>query len=134
MVPVVRNAQDLTFKDVESEIKRLAIKARDGKITVDEMLGGTFTITNGGVFGSMLSTPIINPPQSAILGMHNIVERPVVVDGKVVVRPIMYLALSYDHRIIDGKSSVGFLCKVRDCLESPKQYLMDNNIQKALEL
>ena len=134
MVPVVRNAQDLTFKEVESEIKRLAIKARDGKITVDEMLGGTFTITNGGVFGSMLSTPIINPPQSAILGMHNIVERPVVVDGKVVVRPIMYLALSYDHRIIDGKSSVGFLCKVRDCLEDPKQYLMDNNIQKALEL
>ena len=134
MVPVVRNAQDLTFKDIESEIKRLAIKARDGKITVDEMLGGTFTITNGGVFGSMLSTPIINPPQSAILGMHNIVERPVVIDGKVVVRPIMYLALSYDHRIIDGKSSVGFLCKVKDCLEDPKQHLMDNNIQKALEL
>ena len=134
MVPVVRNAQDLTFKDVESEIKRLAIKARDGKITVDEMLGGTFTITNGGVFGSMLSTPIINPPQSAILGMHNIVERPVVINGKVVVRPIMYLALSYDHRIIDGKSSVGFLCKVKECLEDPKQYLMNNNIQKALEL
>ncbi|MDC1063112.1 2-oxoglutarate dehydrogenase complex dihydrolipoyllysine-residue succinyltransferase [Flavobacteriales bacterium] len=134
MVPVVRNAQDLTFKDVESEIKRLAIKARDGKITVDEMLGGTFTITNGGVFGSMLSTPIINPPQSAILGMHNIVERPVVINGKVVVRPIMYLALSYDHRIIDGKSSVGFLCKLKECLEDPKQYLMNNNIQKALEL
>ena len=134
MVPVVRNAQNLTFKDVESEIKRLAIKARDGKITVDEMLGGTFTITNGGVFGSMLSTPIINPPQSAILGMHNIVERPVVISGKVVVRPIMYLALSYDHRIIDGKSSVGFLCKVKECLEDPKQYLMNNNIQKALEL
>jgi 2-oxoglutarate dehydrogenase E2 component (dihydrolipoamide succinyltransferase) len=134
MVPVVRNAQDLTFKDVESEIKRLAIKARDGKITVDEMLGGTFTITNGGVFGSMLSTPIINPPQSAILGMHNIVERPVVINGKVVVRPIMFLALSYDHRIIDGKSSVGFLCKVKECLEDPKQYLMNNNIQKALEL
>ena len=134
MVPVVRNAQDLTFKDIESEIKRLAIKARDGKITVDEMIGGTFTITNGGVFGSMLSTPIINPPQSAILGMHNIVERPVVIDGKVVVRPIMYLALSYDHRIIDGKSSVGFLCKVKDCLEDPKQHLMDNNIKKALEL
>ena len=134
MVPVVRNAQDLTFKDVESEIKRLAIKARDGKITVDEMLGGTFTITNGGVFGSMLSTPIINPPQSAILGMHNIVERPVVINGKVVVRPIMYLALSYDHRIIDGKSSVGFLCKVKECLEDPKQYLMNNNVQKALEL
>ncbi|MDA9634635.1 2-oxoglutarate dehydrogenase complex dihydrolipoyllysine-residue succinyltransferase [bacterium] len=134
MVPVVRNTQDLTFKDIESEIKRLAIKARDGKITVDEMLGGTFTITNGGVFGSMLSTPIINPPQSAILGMHNIVERPVVINGKVVVRPIMYLALSYDHRIIDGKSSVGFLCKLKDCLEDPKQYLMNNNIQKALEL
>jgi 2-oxoglutarate dehydrogenase E2 component (dihydrolipoamide succinyltransferase) len=134
MVPVVRNAQDLTFKDIESEIKRLAIKARDGKITVDEMLGGTFTITNGGVFGSMLSTPIINPPQSAILGMHNIVERPVVIKGKVVVRPIMYLALSYDHRIIDGKSSVGFLCKLKECLEDPKQYLMNNNIQKALEL
>ena len=134
MVPVVRNAQDLTFKDVESEIKRLAIKARDGKITVDEMLGGTVTITNGGVFGSMLSTPIINPPQSAILGMHNIVERPVVINGKVVIRPIMYLALSYDHRIIDGKSSVGFLCKVKECLEDPKQYLMNNNIQKALEL
>ena len=134
MVPVVRNAQDLTFKDVESEIKRLAIKARDGKITVDEMLGGTFTITNGGIFGSMLSTPIINPPQSAILGMHNIVERPVVISGKVVVRPIMYLALSYDHRIIDGKSSVGFLCKVKECLEDPQQYLMNNNIQKALEL
>jgi 2-oxoglutarate dehydrogenase E2 component (dihydrolipoamide succinyltransferase) len=134
MVPVVRNAQDLTFKDIESEIKRLAIKARDGKITVDEMLGGTFTITNGGVFGSMLSTPIINPPQSAILGMHNIVERPVVISGKVVVRAIMYLALSYDHRIIDGKSSVGFLCKVKECLEDPKQYLMNNNIQKALEL
>ena len=134
MVPVVRNAQDLTFKDIESEIKRLAIKARDGKITIDEMLGGTFTITNGGVFGSMLSTPIINPPQSAILGMHNIVERPVVIDGKVVVRPIMYLALSYDHRIIDGKSSVGFLCRLKDCLEDPKQYLMDNNIKKALEL
>jgi len=134
MVPVVRNAQNLTFKDVESEIKRLAIKARDGKITVDEMLGGTFTITNGGVFGSMLSTPIINPPQSAILGMHNIVERPVVINGKVVVRPIMYLALSYDHRIIDGKSSVGFLCKLKECLEDPKQYLMNNNIQKALEL
>ncbi|MBL6874772.1 MAG: 2-oxoglutarate dehydrogenase complex dihydrolipoyllysine-residue succinyltransferase [Flavobacteriales bacterium] len=134
MVPVVRNAQDLTFKNVESEIKRLAIKARDGKITVDEMLGGTFTITNGGVFGSMLSTPIINPPQSAILGMHNIVERPVVISGKVVVRPIMYLALSYDHRIIDGKSSVGFLCKVKECLEDPQQHLMNNNIQKALEL
>ena len=134
MVPVVRNAQDLSFREIESEIKRLAIKARDGKITVDEMLGGTFTITNGGVFGSMLSTPIINPPQSAILGMHNIVERPIAIDGKVVVRPIMYLALSYDHRIIDGKSSVGFLCKVKECLEDPGLNLMDNKIEKALEL
>ena len=134
MVPVVRNAQELTFKDIESEIKRLAIKARDGKITVDEMLGGTFTITNGGVFGSMLSTPIINPPQSAILGMHNIVERPIAINGEVHVRPIMYVALSYDHRIIDGKSSVGFLCKVKECLEDPKQHLMENNVKKALEL
>ena len=134
MVPVVRNAQDLSFREIESEIKSLAIKARDGKITVDEMLGGTFTITNGGVFGSMLSTPIINPPQSAILGMHNIVERPIAIDGKVVVRPIMYLALSYDHRIIDGKSSVGFLCKLKECLEDPGFHLMDNKIEKALEL
>ena len=134
MVPVVRNAQDLSFREIENEIKRLAIKARNGKITVDEMLGGTFTITNGGVFGSMLSTPIINPPQSAILGMHNIVERPIAIDGKVVVRPIMYLALSYDHRIIDGKSSVGFLCKVKECLEDPGLHLMDNKIEKALEL
>ena len=134
MVPVVRNAQDLTFKDIESEIKRLAIKARDGKITVDEMLGGTFTITNGGVFGSMLSTPIINPPQSAILGMHNIVERPTAIDGKVHIRPIMYVALSYDHRIIDGKSSVGFLCRLKECLEDPQKHLMQNNVNKALEL
>ena len=134
MVPVVRNAQELSFKDIESEIKRLAIKARDGKITVDEMLGGTFTITNGGVFGSMLSTPIINPPQSAILGMHNIVDRPIAIDGEVHVRPIMFLALSYDHRIIDGKSSVGFLCSIKECLEDPKQYLMNNNIKEALEL
>jgi len=134
MVPVVRNAEKLTFREIESEIKRLAMKARDGKITIDEMLNGTFTITNGGVFGSMLSTPIINPPQSAILGMHNIVDRPVVIDGKVLVRPIMYLALSYDHRIIDGKSSVGFLCKVKEYLEAPESNLMNNNIKKALEL
>ena len=134
MVPVVRNAQNLSFKDIESEIKRLAIKARDGKITIDEMLGGTFTITNGGVFGSMLSTPIINPPQSAILGMHNIVERPVAIKGEVHIRPIMYVALSYDHRIIDGKSSVGFLCKVKECLEDPKTFLMNNDVEKALEL
>ncbi|MEJ6681304.1 MAG: 2-oxoglutarate dehydrogenase complex dihydrolipoyllysine-residue succinyltransferase, partial [Flavobacteriales bacterium] len=121
MVPVVRNAEQMSLHEIETEIKRLAIKARDGKITIDEMTGGTFTITNGGVFGSMLSTPIINPPQSAILGMHNIVERPVVVNGEVVVRPIMYLALSYDHRIIDGKESVSFLVKVKEMLENPER-------------
>lgn len=123
MVPVVRNAEQMSLAEIESEIKRLAIKARDGKITPDEMTGGTFTITNGGVFGSMLSTPIINPPQSAILGMHNIVERPVAIDGKVEIRPIMYLALSYDHRIIDGKESVGFLVKVKEMLENPERML-----------
>ena len=121
MVPVVRDAQELTFSGIEKEIKRLAIRARDGEITVDEMTGGTFTITNGGVFGSMLSTPIINPPQSAILGMHNIVERPIAVNGKVEIHPIMYLALSYDHRIIDGKESVGFLVKVKEVLENPEE-------------
>ena len=134
MVPVVRDAQELTFSGIEQEIKRLAIRARDGEITVDEMTGGTFTITNGGVFGSMLSTPIINPPQSAILGMHNIVERPIAVNGKVEVHPVMYLALSYDHRIIDGKESVGFLVKIKEALENPKELLMHNDITKALEL
>ncbi|WP_370478929.1 2-oxoglutarate dehydrogenase complex dihydrolipoyllysine-residue succinyltransferase [Tamlana flava] len=134
MVPVIRNAENLSFRGVESEVKRLAIRARDGQITVDEMTGGTFTITNGGVFGSMLSTPIINPPQSGILGMHNIVERPVAVDGKVEIRPIMYVALSYDHRIIDGKESVGFLVAVKEALENPIELLMDNNVKKALEL
>ena len=134
MVPVVRDAQDLTFSGIEKEIKRLAIRARDGEITVDEMTGGTFTITNGGVFGSMLSTPIINPPQSAILGMHNIVDRPVAVNGKVEVHPIMYLALSYDHRIIDGKESVGFLVRIKETLENPITELMKNNAKKALEL
>ena len=123
MVPVVRNAEGMELHEIEAEIKRLAIKARDGKITPDEMTGGTFTITNGGVFGSMLSTPIINPPQSAILGMHNIIERPVAIDGKVVIRPIMYVALSYDHRIIDGKESVGFLVNVKELLENPDQML-----------
>ena len=123
MVPVVRNAEQLSLAEIEREIKRLAIRARDGKITPDEMAGGTFTITNGGVFGSMLSTPIINPPQSAILGMHNIVERPVAIDGKVEIRPIMYVALSYDHRIIDGKESVSFLVKVREMLENPERML-----------
>ena len=136
MVPVVRNAELLSFEGIESEIKRLAIKARDGKMAVDDMLGGTFTITNGGVFGSMLSTPIINPPQSAILGMHNIVERAVVVDGEVVVRPIMYVALSYDHRIIDGRESVGFLCAVKEALENPVEFLLDGegNVKKNLDL
>lgn len=134
MVPVIRNAQKLTFRGVESEVKRLAIRARDGEITVEEMTGGTFTITNGGVFGSMLSTPIINPPQSAILGMHNIVERPVAINGKVEIRPIMYVALSYDHRIIDGKESVGFLVAVKEALENPVEILMDKNAKKALEL
>ncbi|EDP97281.1 2-oxoglutarate dehydrogenase complex dihydrolipoyllysine-residue succinyltransferase [Kordia algicida OT-1] len=134
MVPVIRNAENLSFRGVESEVKRLAIRARDGQITVDEMTGGTFTISNGGVFGSMLSTPIINPPQSGILGMHNIVERPVAIDGQVVIRPIMYVALSYDHRIIDGKESVGFLVAVKEALENPEELLMDNNVLRALEL
>lgn len=134
MVPVVRNAELLDFAGIESEIKRLAIKARDGKISMDDMLGGTFTITNGGVFGSMLSTPIINPPQSAILGMHNIVERPVVVNGEVVIRPIMYVALSYDHRIIDGRESVGFLCAVKEALENPVEILLDGEDQVVKNL
>lgn len=134
MVPVIRNAENLSFRGVEAEVKRLALRARDGQITVDEMTGGTFTISNGGVFGSMLSTPIINPPQSGILGMHNIVERPVAIDGKVEIRPIMYVALSYDHRIIDGKESVSFLVAVKEALENPEEFLMDNNIKKALEL
>ena len=123
MVPVVRNAEQMSLAEIEKEIKRLAILARDGKITPDQMTGGTFTITNGGVFGSMLSTPIINPPQSAILGMHNIVERPVAINGEVHIRPIMYLALSYDHRIIDGKESVSFLVKVKEMLENPERML-----------
>lgn len=134
MVPVIRNAENLSFRGVEAEVKRLAIRAREGEITVDEMTGGTFTITNGGVFGSMLSTPIINPPQSAILGMHNIVERPVVKNGEIVVAPIMYVALSYDHRIIDGKESVGFLVAVKEALEDPTTFLMDGDQKKALEL
>jgi 2-oxoglutarate dehydrogenase E2 component (dihydrolipoamide succinyltransferase) len=134
MVPVIRNAENLSFRGVESEVKRLAIRARDGKITVDEMTGGTFTISNGGVFGSMLSTPIINPPQSGILGMHNIVERPVAIDGKVEIRPIMFVALSYDHRIIDGKESVGFLVAVKEALENPAELLMDNDVKRALEM
>jgi 2-oxoglutarate dehydrogenase E2 component (dihydrolipoamide succinyltransferase) len=134
MVPVVRDCQDLTFSGIESEIKRLALKARDGEITLEDMSGGTFTISNGGVFGSMLSTPILNPPQSAILGMHNIIERPIALNGKVEIRPMMYLALSYDHRIIDGKESVGFLLTVKEALENPIETLMDNNPLIALEL
>jgi 2-oxoglutarate dehydrogenase E2 component (dihydrolipoamide succinyltransferase) len=134
MVPVVRGAEKLTFKGVEAEIKRLAIRARDGQITVDEMTGGTFTISNGGVFGSMLSTPIINPPQSGILGMHNVVERAIVKNGQIVIAPVMFVALSYDHRIIDGRESVGFLVAVKEALENPVEILMDNNPKKALEL
>ncbi len=134
MVPVVRNAETLDFAGVESEIGRLATKVRDGKITVDEMTGGTFTITNGGVFGSMLSTPIINPPQSAILGMHNIIQRPVAVDGEVVIRPMMYVALSYDHRVIDGRESVGTLVAIKEALENPAEVLMEGNVRKALGL
>ena len=134
MVPVIRNAENLSFRGVESEVKRLAIRARDGQITIDEMTGGTFTITNGGIFGSMLSTPIINPPQSGILGMHNIVNRPMAVNGAVVIQPIMYIALSYDHRIVDGRESVGFLVAVKEALENPVELLMDNNPTKALEM
>lgn len=134
MVPVVRNAELLTFAGIEQEISRLAVKAREGKITVDDMTGGTFTISNGGVFGSMLSTPIINPPQSGILGMHNIIQRPIAVNGKVEIRPMMYLALSYDHRIIDGRESVGFLVAVKEALEDPITLLMDGDVKKAFEL
>lgn len=134
MVPVVRNAENLSFRGVEAEIKRLAIKSRDGQITVDDMTGGTFTITNGGVFGSMLSTPIINPPQSGILGMHNIIERPIAVNGQVEIHPMMYVALSYDHRIIDGRESVGFLVAVKEALENPLELLMNGDAKKALEL
>ena len=126
MVPVVRNAEQMSLAEIEGAIKELAIKARDGKLSLAEMTGGTFTITNGGVFGSMLSTPILNPPQSAILGMHNIVERPVAVNGQVVIRPIMYVALSYDHRIIDGKESVSFLMAVKQMIEDPNKMVFGN--------
>ncbi|MFN0032559.1 MAG: 2-oxoglutarate dehydrogenase complex dihydrolipoyllysine-residue succinyltransferase [Flavobacteriales bacterium] len=134
MVPVLRNAEAMGLADIEKNIGDLAKKVRDGKITVDEMQGGTFTITNGGVFGSMLSTPIINPPQSAILGMHNIVERPVAENGQVVIRPIMYVALSYDHRIIDGKESVSFLVKVKDMLEHPERLLFSGKTAEEVLL
>ncbi|MGA9213189.1 2-oxoglutarate dehydrogenase complex dihydrolipoyllysine-residue succinyltransferase [Kaistella sp.] len=134
MVPVLRNAEDMTFRAVEANIKSLAEKVRDGKITVDEMTGGTFTVTNGGTFGSMMSTPIINPPQSAILGMHNILQRPMAIDGQVVIRPMMYVAMSYDHRIIDGKESVGFLVAVKEAIDNPVEFLMNGDERKALEL
>lgn len=132
MVPVIRNAESLQMHEIEGEVVRLAKKARDGKLSIDEMTGGTFTISNGGVFGSMMSTPIINPPQSAILGMHNIIERPVVVDGEIVARPMMYLALSYDHRIIDGKESVSFLVRVKDYLEHPEKMLSGQDPMQTL--
>ena len=124
VVPVIRNAETMSFVEIEKEVVRLALKARDNKLTIDEMSGGTFTITNGGIFGSMMSTPIINAPQSAILGMHNIVERPMAVAGQVVILPMMYLALSYDHRIIDGRESVGFLVRVKQLLEDPTRLLL----------
>ncbi|PIE50996.1 MAG: dihydrolipoyllysine-residue succinyltransferase [Flavobacteriales bacterium] len=133
-VPVLRNAENMSFRGVEANIKDLATKVRDGKISIDEMTGGTFTITNGGVFGSMMATPIINPPQSAILGMHNIIQRPVAVDGQVVIRPMMYVALSYDHRIIDGKESVGFLVAVKEAIDNPVELLFDGDERRALEL
>ena len=134
MTPVLRNAQKLSFSSVEQEIKRLADSVRNKTITVDDLTGGTFTISNGGVFGSMLSTPIINPPQSGILGMHNIIQRPIAVDGKVEIRPMMYLALSYDHRIIDGNQSVGFLIAVKEGVEDPENILMGGKIEKSLGL
>ena len=136
MVPVLRNVELMNFYEIEQEIQRLATKARDGDISLDDMVGGTFTITNGGVFGSMLSTPIINPPQSAILGMHNIVDRPIVIGGEIAIRPIMYLALSYDHRIIDGKESVSFLVAIKEALENPIEHLLSgkNGIIKNLGL
>ncbi|KFF74402.1 2-oxoglutarate dehydrogenase [Chryseobacterium sp. P1-3] len=134
MVPVLRNAENMSFSAIEANIKDLATKVRDGKITVDEMTGGTFTITNGGTFGSMMSTPIINPPQSAILGMHNIIQRPVAVDGQVVIRPMMYVAMSYDHRIIDGKESVGFLVAVKEAIDNPVGILMGGDERKGLGL
>ena len=134
LVPVVKNADKLTFSGIEKEIKHLAIKARDGEMSIEDMEGGTFTISNGGVFGSMLSTPILNPPQSSILGMHNIIERPIAVNGKVEIHPMMYLALSYDHRIIDGKESVGFLLKIKEALENPIEVLMNNDLKKSLQI
>tara|TARA_Y100000768_G_C23830350_1_gene611035 strand:- start:336 stop:914 length:579 start_codon:yes stop_codon:yes gene_type:complete len=125
VVPVLRNPDEMSFADIEKNILSLGEKARDGKITINDLQGGTFTITNGGIYGSMLSTPILNPPQSGVLGMHNIIQRPVVVDGSIVIRPMMYLALSYDHRIVDGKEAVSFLKNVKDCLEEPKRLFLN---------
>jgi 2-oxoglutarate dehydrogenase E2 component (dihydrolipoamide succinyltransferase) len=132
MVPVVRNAESLSLAEIEIKISEYATKARSNKITIDEMQGGTFTITNGGVFGSLLSTPILNPPQSGILGMHNIQERPVAVNGQVEIRPMMYIALSYDHRTVDGKDSVSFLVKVKEMIENPHKMLLSNDPDKSL--
>ena len=136
VVSVIRNAEGLSLAQIEQAIKELAVKTRDNKITLDDMTGGTFTITNGGVFGSMMSTPILNPPQSAILGMHNIIERPIALNGQVVIAPMMYMALSYDHRVIDGRESVGFLVKVKELLENPEKMLFDgmDPVQALLEV
>ncbi|MEO8861592.1 MAG: 2-oxo acid dehydrogenase subunit E2, partial [Ginsengibacter sp.] len=132
VVPVIRNAESLSMAEIEKEVVQLATKAKESKLTIEEMTGGTFTITNGGIFGSLMSTPIINIPQSAILGMHNIVERPVVMKGQIVIRPMMYLAVSYDHRIIDGRESVSFLVRVKEMLENPAQLLFGKDPVKAL--
>ncbi|MEO5650760.1 MAG: dihydrolipoyllysine-residue succinyltransferase [Ginsengibacter sp.] len=132
VVPVIRNAESLSMAEIEKEVAQLAIKARESKLTIEEMTGGTFTITNGGVFGSLMSTPIINIPQSAILGMHNIVERPVAIKGQVVIKPMMYVALSYDHRVIDGRESVSFLVRIKQMLENPEQLLFGKDPVKAL--
>ncbi|NLJ19158.1 2-oxo acid dehydrogenase subunit E2, partial [Globicatella sulfidifaciens] len=134
MVPVIRNVDELSLAEIELELQRLAEKARSGRISLEEMTGGTFTLTNGGTFGSMMSTPLINPPQSAIIGMHNIIQRPVAVDGEVVIRPMMYIALSYDHRIIDGKDSVGFLVKVKNMIENPSSMLFDGRAGEEMLL
>jgi 2-oxoglutarate dehydrogenase E2 component (dihydrolipoamide succinyltransferase) len=125
VVPVLKNADELSFADIEKNIKQISEKAKDGKLTIEDLQGGTFTISNGGVYGSMLSTPILNLPQSGVLGMHNIIDRPVVVDGEIKIRPIMYLALSYDHRIIDGKESVSFLKMIKENLEDPRRLFLD---------
>ena len=135
VVPVIRNAESLSMAGIEKEVVALAKKARDGKLSIEEMTGGTFTITNGGVFGSLMSTPILNPPQSAILGMHKIEDRPKVINGQIVVRPMMYLALSYDHRVIDGRESVSFLVRVKDLLEHPEQLLFGQDpVQTLLQM